>query len=299
MTPITFARKAVRKLYSIGATPLYSSFLHKRNRNGIKKVSGVSGPIISLTSYHKRFNILYLTIESLINQNYANDYQIVVTISDEDVDIYGGLPDNISSQINRGVRLIRVKENIKSHKKVFYISNENEKSPIITVDDDILYPNWWLSEILNNASFEPDCVLAFRGHHIIRDENEIIFDYGLWFNKSDQITTSFSKCSFLPTGTSGVYYPVGSLKGLESTKNDFLELCPHADDLWLKYITTVNGFKAKRIRKRNVHFLCSDLSDSLHTVNVHNGGNDIQFKKIIEHSEIFRQKVFNDATLIS
>lgn len=299
MSPITFARKAARKLYSIGATPLFSSFLHKKNKNGIKIVSGVSGPIISLTSYHKRFNILYLTIESLINQNYANDYQIVVTISDEDVDIYGGLPDNISSQINRGVRLIRVKENIKSHKKVFYVCNENEKSPIITVDDDILYPSWWLSELLNNAALEPACVLAFRGHHIIKNDNEIIFDYGLWLNKSDQITTPFSKYSFLPTGTSGVYYPVSSLKGLQSTKNEFLNLCPHADDLWLKYITTVNGFKAKRIRKHNVHFLCSDLSDSLHTVNVHNGGNDIQFQNIIQYSEIFKQKIFNDSTLIS
>ena len=294
-----FIGRVFKKIYAIVAMPLIFFSLKRKNKNSLKRVSKTSGPIISITSYHKRFDILYLTIESLINQNYAGNYQIVITLSEEDIDLYGGLPDNLASQLKRGVRLIRVKENIKSHKKAFYISDENNISPIITVDDDILYPHWWLSEILYAASSELDCVLAFRGHYIIRDDNNLILDYALWFNKSDDVSTPVPKCSFLPTGTSGVYYPVGSLKGLARTKNQFLELCPHADDLWLKYITTINGFKAKRIRPHNVHFLCSDLSDSLHTVNVHNGGNDIQFRKIIEYSEGFREKVLDDATFLS
>ncbi|WP_208718196.1 hypothetical protein [Pantoea cypripedii] len=234
-----------------------------------------------------------------MKQDYDGDYQIVVTLSEVDIDLFGGLPKNLETLMMRGVRIIRVQDNIKSYKKAFYVSDENIKFPIITIDDDILYPHWWLSEILQSAKNEPGCILAFRGHHILRGADDIIFDYNLWFKYSDRLTSPKPTYSFLPTGTSGVYYPVGSLNGLQSTKDDFLSICPDADDLWLKYITTINGFKAKRIRNNNLHFLCSDLSSSLHTINVHNGGNDIQFNGIAKYSEEFKGKIFSDALLFS
>lgn len=259
-----------------------------------KEVAGDAAILISLTSYYKRFDIVYLVIESLFQQNYQGKYEIIFSISREDIDKFGGMPKNIENLIRRGLKVKIFNENIKSYKKAFYVADQNDTKSIITVDDDVYYPSWWLQVMMKSAVDNPNVVMAYRGHYIV-NENNSIMNYVDWINNSDRLFDNQALYSFMPTGTSGVYYPVGALNGLAASKEQFLELCPHADDLWFKYITVMNGFKAKRILERNIHFMILKDGDSLMAINVDGGGNDIQFRKITNHSSEFLNRILSDS----
>ena len=279
---LTFRKRHV--IYKLKFKTVFSS----------KKVASDAPIIVSLTSYYKRFDVVYLVVESLFQQDYQGKYEIIFSISQEDIDKFGGMPKNIEKLIRRGLQVKIFDENIKSYKKAFYVADQNNTKSVITVDDDVYYPSWWLKIMVDSALSNPNTVMAYRGHYIVNKNNRIL-TYMDWLNKSDKFFDKEALYSFMPTGTSGVYYPVGALNGLAASKEQFLELCPHADDLWFKYITVMNGFKAKRILERNIHFMILKDGDSLMAINVDGGGNDIQFRKITNHSSEFLNRILSDS----
>ena len=141
----------------------------------------------------------------------------------------------------------------------------------------------------------PGTILAFRGHYILEDKVTNKFKpYKEWLKKSDALYIDQANYKFLPTGTSGIFYPTGSLNGLKETKKKFLDICPHADDFWLKYICTINKYKAKRIGTKNIHFILMSKGESLFDINVEGGNNDIQFNKILDYSPSFYKILKSD-----
>lgn len=250
--------------------------------------------IISLTSYHKRFSTLFYTIESIFQQKTNVKFEVVLVLSQEDIDIFGGLPTYIEEYQSRGLNLIIVEENLKSYKKAYYTAELDK--PIITIDDDVYYPSWWLQRLMLEVNKSPNTVLAYRGHYILGKNGDFL-KYEEWLKTSDNNYIVEPKYSFLPTGTSGIYYPVGALNGLAKSKNIFLKLCPYADDFWFKYLTVNNGFKAKRIVRKNIHFKVISCGESLFEINVAGGENDKQFKKILAYDSNFCQKLCNEISI--
>lgn len=270
--------------YYVGYCRIYSK----------KSVEKSAPLIISLTSYHKRFPTLFYTLESIFQQRTDLKYEVILVLSQEDIDIFGGLPTHIEEYQSRGLNLIVVEENLKSYKKAYYTAELGK--PIITIDDDVYYPSWWLQRLMLEVNKTPNTVLAYRGHYILRKNGDFL-KYKEWLKTSDNNYIIEPKYSFLPTGTSGVYYPVGALNGLNRSKDIFLKLCPHADDFWFKYLTVSNGFKAKRIVRKNIHFKVISCGESLFEINVAGGENDKQFKKILAHDSNFHQKLCNEMSI--
>lgn len=297
-------KKIAKKLYNF-LTSIYFYFQRIYIVNKLRLVSFFSSRkvvdnapiIISLTSYYKRFDILYLVLESLFQQDYQEDYEIILYLSQEDIDKFGGMPIKVEKLIERGLQVKIVDENIRSYKKVFYVADQNKNKSIVTVDDDVYYPSWWLKTMMDSVADNPNTVIAYRGHYILNKEN-VVLSYREWLSNSNNFFDEQALYSFMPTGTSGVYYPLNALQGLSETKEKFVELCPHADDLWLKYITVINGFKAKRILNKNIHFLILKDGDSLMKINVEDGGNDIQLSNIVNQSQDFINKILSDSKSI-
>lgn len=260
------------------------------------KIVGIenSNVIVSLTSYHSRFPKLKLTLESLFRQITESNYSVLLILSEEDIKEYGGLPDGIDNFIKKGLVLKIVSENIKSFKKAFYSYDYN--IPIVTADDDIYYPSYWLQFLLSEAEKQPNTVLAYRGHYALSD-GQVFHPYIRWMNWSNYNYINKPSYNFMPTGTSGVYYPVGSLKGLKESLDLFLSLCPHADDFWLKYLTVKNGYMAKRISLKNIHFQTTNIceEDSLSSINVILGKNDVQFNNILQYDSSFNNLFLDES----
>lgn len=277
-----FIRAFAVKLYLL----LKLKFCKKNRFSANRKVE----VIVSLTSYHKRFSTLKWTLESLMQQNTDICYKVVLVLSQEDIDIYGGKPKYLNDFQKRGLEILIVKENLRSYKKAYYTYELG--LPLITADDDVYYPSWWLGSILVAAKNNPNVILAYRGHYILKNDSEIL-SYFKWMKCSNKNYIDKPLISFLPTGTSGVYYPVSSLDGLKESKDIFLKLCPDADDLWFKYLTVKNGFRAKRIEENNIHFIILSEGSTLWDVNVNEGGNDVQFNRILNYDLDFKNKILN------
>ena len=65
------------------------------------------------------------------------------------------------------------------------MADQNNTKSIITVDDDVYYPSWWLKIMVDSALSNPNTVMAYRGHYIVNKNNRIL-TYMDWLNKSDK-----------------------------------------------------------------------------------------------------------------
>ncbi|MFW5804639.1 MAG: hypothetical protein ACOCWG_05360, partial [bacterium] len=93
--------------------------------------------IVSLTTFGKRINWVFLAIESIAQQTLKPD-KVILWLS-EDYFNDKNLPITIERLIKRGLTVFYRKD-IGPHTKGLYAFQEYSKNIIITVDDDIIYP---------------------------------------------------------------------------------------------------------------------------------------------------------------
>lgn len=250
------------------------------------------GVIVSLTTFSKRIDKVYLTIESICRQRTNHKFYVHLYVCN--ADIPNGIPRSLLRLQKRGLKIIIVDENLRSYKKLFYCYLNNKDSNIITIDDDIFYPSWWLELMLEKHIKFPLSTIAYRGHFIKFDSNGSLRPYAEFI--SNFRTPPEKSMGLIPTGVSGVFYPTGSLAGLEMEKDDFMSLSPTADDLWFKVLTIRNGFFTTLVLKKNIHFISipDSQSYSLRSINLDSHQNDIQLNSILNKFPSVRRDLIEE-----
>lgn len=237
--------------------------------------------IISLTSYPPRFETLHLTLKSLLLQNLEFN-QLVLWIAEKDKDL---LPESILNLKSEGL-VIKFCEDIRSYKKVIPALKEFPNAFIVTVDDDTYYWNSWLRELIENYQTDKSEIIGHRGHLIRCSSSGQLLPYNNWVYEG--ALSHPSPLNFL-TGVGGVMYPPNVLH--EDVKNQklFMELCPHADDVWLYWMARIKGTDIRRVKakKRYFYFWPNTLQSGLASNNVFNNGNDQQINKLNSYYKLF------------
>lgn len=105
--------------------------------------------IVSLTSWERRLEKVYLSIESLLRQSIKPDY-IFLWLSDK----IESLPDSLQKTRLRGVDIF-FRPDLGSYKKEIYVLREYPNALLVTADDDILYPKNWLEGLYKAYLDEP------------------------------------------------------------------------------------------------------------------------------------------------
>jgi hypothetical protein len=201
--------------------------------------------IVSMTTIFDRLQYLPKVISTLLSQS-LRPYRIDLNISHGsyllDKGISADNPIILDLQLNKNINVNWV-DNIGSYRKIWplmeeYFSSEIEQDSIfVTVDDDTLYPEYFLETLYEQYKIH-NCIIAFRGRHIEIQDRQIA-PYNCWSLGK----TVPSLCN-LPTGKDGVLY---------STKyftKDFLNLdiaqrlANTADDMWIKWHCALNGVPA-------------------------------------------------------
>lgn len=239
--------------------------------------------IISMTSIPSRIDKLWLCTETLLRQSYKPN-RIILWLSKEQ---FGDkvLPKQLIDQQRRGLE-IRYCDELRSYKKYYYTLKENPKSIIVTVDDDVFYSRNMLKDLVKVHNKYPKDIICHRAHEILFNIDGSIKKYTNWGWES--FGFKGSSHLLLQTGVSGVLYPSGSLYHDVLDKTKFMELCPRADDIWLKVMAMLNGTKVRKVRTFSKHFIPIDDSqkESLWSYNTTSGGNDEQLKKLIDEYNI-------------
>jgi len=214
------------KLYQNNNNPY--SYIYKNNK---------FKPIISMTTISGRIKNIIPTLESIVNQS-SNIHSVNLYISDEKYLLDNGIErnNNILKDIYKLGVNIYYTYNIGPYRKIIpilsqlWLNNASSESLIITVDDDVIYDNDFVENLVNNIRIY-DCVVGYRGRKIIN--NELLSPYNKW-----------TKGDFKPeldnvlTGRGGIIY---KLKFFSKNYKYYVGqiLAPTADDIWCKFMTLI------------------------------------------------------------
>jgi hypothetical protein len=199
------------------------------------------GPVVSLTTYGKRSRTVYFAIES-IGEGRVLPSRLILWLDDQV--IFDNLPATIHRLVKRGLE-VKLCQNYGPHKKYYpYLQSlQSFEDPLVTADDDVLYPRDWLKRLAWAFRQCPDVINCFRAH-IMNIDGCVIGKYESW----RLVTSTKPNVYHVATGVAGVIYPPAFLRTLKNAGNGFVQSCLKADDLWLHVQAIRAGYKIRQIR---------------------------------------------------
>lgn len=245
--------------------------------------------IISLTTFPPRMKNIWMVLESLFRQEEKPD-KIILWLASSQFPSEELIDKRVLDMRKRGLE-IRFCDDLRSHKKYYYTMQEYKNDIVITVDDDIYYPENLIKELLVKHKKHPKSIVCYRAHKITLTEDNLIKDYKEWdhgannYEGPDQL--------LMATGCGGVLYPPNCLDSEVFNVKAIKELSPDADDIWLKCMSILKGTTTVKVHPSYTNMFSTPGSSEsgLAKTNVIEGHNDIQLRKIIRRYKIdFRKK---------
>ncbi|HCM0912768.1 TPA: glycosyl transferase [Vibrio parahaemolyticus] len=237
--------------------------------------------IVSLTTYGSQINDVHYVIKSIITQT-LRPSKIILWLDKQE---YGecDIPLNLKTLYDYGLE-IRFCKNYRSYKKIIPTIKSYPEYKVITIDDDYIYPSDMIELLVKENEKYPNYIIGHRAHKMSFDRKGRLKKYNCW-----DFETTCSKEGhdiFLTTG-GGTLFPPNVFKGDFLDDELFMELCPTADDVWIKVNAIVNNVMCKKIddsrdwQKRFVSIESSNLA--LSGLNVGKSMNDTQLRKVMNY----------------
>lgn len=254
-----------------------------RNRLSNAPVTQPGTPVISMTTWGKRAAIAYLAIESIALGS-MKPSRLILWIDDED--LFRNLPPTLRRLQRRGLEIQHCK-NYGPHKKYYpYVeSHEEFDTPLVTADDDMLYPSFWFRKLVEAHREHPENVNCFWGH-VVAVHEDGLGRYSEW----KQCHSVLPSLRHIAGSGAGAIYPPSFLAVLKHAGTAFQACCPKADDLWLHVQALRSGFKMRMILPRLPYFSFLSVPGTDRTAlcidNVDGGGNDSQIRATYNGADV-------------
>ncbi len=190
------------------------------------------------------------------------------------------LPFPLTVLARRGVEIVCLDADYGSYKKLplFAWYPRSDQMPVITIDDDVLYPSDWLQGFEAETAIGGTDVLCYRARRITFDATGGFAPYQTW----EFVRDGGSRFDVLPNGAYGILYPQDALEAIRNKGMAFRELAPNADDLWFRLCTLERGIAARTLHGGIA--VCSAVPFTEDTAlwpgNTLGGGNDQKFARI-------------------
>ncbi|THJ67841.1 glycosyltransferase family 2 protein [Arthrobacter echini] len=266
LTSVQGLRKALKRIRNRALW----SYLRVRNVVDRSPVIGDAPLVVSLTTYGDRVGAAAVAIES-IARGRIKPSRIVLWM--DDAVLYEERPAALRRLEGRGLE-IRLSENYGPHTKYypFVRSQREHQLPLVTADDDIMYPQDWLNRLYEAYELHPSSINCHWASRILLT-GEHLASYHTWPNCTDT-TPGFSNFGL---GVSGVIYPPAMLTALAARGAAFRELSPTADDVWLHWTALRSRIPVRQISPVPRHFALIPGTQGrtlMSTNNVEGSGND-------------------------
>lgn len=210
----------------------------KNNINPNNKTISRELYLISVASYKERLKTIDKMIESIFSGKIKPD-KFVLVCPKEDVKY---IPESVNIRIqNNDIELIVPYKELKPHNKYYYSYKKyGDEYNIITIDDDMIYSNTMLEDLIKYHLLYKNTVIARRGHKI-KEKNGVVCLYSEWGYEYKNVN---NECSYLmfPTGVGGVLYPQGCFSKHLPNDDEIAQIIT-ADDIYLKYLCNLNAIK--------------------------------------------------------
>ena len=239
--------------------------------------------IVSFTSYPPRIKSVHRVVESLYRQTVKADEIILYLSLDEFPKVEAELPEKLRRMIGQGgFRIAWVCGNLKSHKKYYYALQEFQDAVVITVDDDKIYAETMICDLMESYKRFPDSVSA-RIARIILKRPETLEQYVKW-EKEEKI----EECKDVPRmdlcaiGAGGVCYSPRLVNENWFHKETIMKVAGDYDDLWLKYSEVISNISVVYTKPSQKDITIDDSQICrLSANNLYGSGNDKCISKIL------------------
>jgi hypothetical protein len=222
------------------------------NRLLRRRITGDAPVIVSLTSHGDRVLRVHTTLES-IARGQVRPRRVILWLNEVPGVLGEGqpLPPALQSLVRRGLE-VRFCPNYGPHTKYFpaLALARDQALPLVTADDDIVYPEWWLSRLLTVHQARPGVIWCYRARRVTF-ANDALAPYERW--DSGPECTQPSILNFA-TGVSGVIYHAGMIESLIAAGEGFRDKCLRQDDIWLHYVAVMAGHEVAQVDPEPLHF---------------------------------------------
>lgn len=192
--------------------------------------------IVSITSFPARIGKVWMVIESLLCQSHKPQDIILWLSRQQFPNELDDIPKRLVLQQRRGLTIRFVDGDIKSYKKFYYAFREFKNSLVLTLDDDLLVPSYFLKSIYDCKKIHKANVIASFGFRFY------------WDNSIDYISPTRTKIYPNDTGNNlffgsggGTLFDTKVVSKMDSIEK-ILDLCPTADDIYLNALVRICGF---------------------------------------------------------
>lgn len=192
--------------------------------------------IVSIASYSKRINTLHICLESLYAQTILP--QKIILYLDNSVSP-NDIPQEIFAYTKKGLEIVFVSDDIKSHNKYYYTFKTYPDAIVITVDDDVIYEKNTFYNLLKTHDKYPNAVCSNRVTYMKFFPDNTLMPYTSWISEYDKLKSPSKK--LVAVGVGGVLYPPHIFTEEIFDKSCIINLALTADDLWLKIMQLRNN----------------------------------------------------------
>ena len=186
--------------------------------------------VCSLTSFPARIDEIWKSIETIFRQSYKADEVILWLATPQFPD--HKLPESIHKLQKRGLTIRWCDEDLRSHKKYFYVLQENSDADVVLLDDDLYYPDHLLENLVKMAKENPECICATRVHKMTYTCGKLN-PYKQWYHNFNKWRGNSSDLFF--TSGAGTLIPARIMPQDTFNKEVFKDICFLADDVWLNF----------------------------------------------------------------
>lgn len=243
--------------------------------------------VVSLTTYPPRIGIVGQAIRSILRQSVRPD-RVVLNLFTGDFP-ERRLPHRLTRLTSDGLEIHWCDINERSHMKLLPALRRFPSAAVITVDDDTLYPPRLLEHLLIAHCRDSNAVWTARGREIGYSEDGRLAPYNSW-----RLASPATACDLVfPTGVGGVLYPSGALSPIALDTELALALCPTADDVWFKAMSSLASTSSRVINYPHPAPLMvwGSQTTQLMATNVDNKANDAQLARTSEYFALWKPSV--------
>lgn len=211
--------------------------LRRALTHAVRRIKGERRIIASLTSYPPRIGTLHLAVRSLLAQRTLPDKIVIWLYEGDFPNKEKDLPESLMHLIGHDVVIRWVSENLKPHKKYYWALQEFRNDIVILFDDDLIYPNTCIAELIAMHRKYPDAIAATRTHLMMFNEDGTLKPYDQWIYeapaKCPAMVGKPSMRLFATTGF-GTLFPPNILPEETFDVQTICAAALNADDVWLK-----------------------------------------------------------------
>ncbi len=254
------------------------------NRWSHRPVAIPGGPVVSLTTHGPRLEYVHLAIESICAGSLRPGRLILWLNPPVEMAL---LPVPLQRLQARGLE-VRVVPNNGPHTKYFpYVVSAalSSSPPLVTADDDMLYPRDWLAGLAAAHAGQPAHIHCWRAK-VMKVDARGIRPFRDW----PYCTSTEPSLLHHAEGVCGVIYPSAFLVELKAAGDAFRDCCPRADDLWLHVNALRAGRPVQQIEPRQRSFPSvpgTEVFGLMHD-NLGGTGNDVQIKATYSADDVNR-----------